>query len=269
MRLYKTNHGTPYMLAKICTVVLIIVVLNFRTSAQKTFMINNHSNPLKNFSVSSNKESHPFFIDIDGDGDLDCFSGEYDSRHISKIYFYRNDGTAKAPLFNQVTGNTNPLNKVGTNTLSIPYFVDIDADGDYDCFIGEGTTGAIVYYKNTGTAKHPVFQKQSALFNPLSMVKFSASGVANPAFADIDGDGDYDCLVVDEEGNEYYFKNEGTAKKPVFTHVTNSDDLFGSLVSTNGMYNASFEDWNHDGLIDLFIKPTLLPYSTAHNFMPC
>ena len=43
------------------------------------------------------------------------------------------------------------------------------------------------------------------------MVKFLASGVANPAFADVDGDGDYDCLVVDEDGNENYFKNTGNS----------------------------------------------------------
>ena len=78
----------------------------------------------------------------------------------------------KAPLFKQVAGANNPLNKVGANTLTIPYFIDINADGDYDCFIGEGTTGAIIYYRNTGSATHPQFEKQSAANNPLSMVKF-------------------------------------------------------------------------------------------------
>jgi hypothetical protein len=58
------------------------------------------------------------------------------------------------------------------------------------------------------------------------MVKFSASGVANPAFADVDGD----CVVVDEDGQENYFKNIGTAKNPVFVHVTNSEDPFKSLL---------------------------------------
>ena len=51
-------------------------------------------------------------------------------------------------------------------------------------------------------------------------------------------------------------KIQGTAKNPVFVHVTNSDDPFKSLVSTNGIYNVSFEDWDHDGLIDLFSNTT-------------
>jgi hypothetical protein len=257
MKSYQTQQSLKHMIAKICTVVFIIAVFSIRISAQqKTFLVANHDNPLKNFSVPLNKESHPFFVDIDSDGDLDCFSGEYTNGQLSKIYYYRNDGTNKNPLFKQITGSNNPLGKVAANALTIPYFIDIDADGDYDCFIGEGTTGAIIYYKNTGTATHPEFQKQSATYNPLSMVKFSASDVANPAFADVDGDGDYDCLVTDEEGNEHYFKNTGTAKNPVFVHVTNSDDPFKSLVSTNSFYNASFEDWNHDGLTDLFINTT-------------
>jgi len=137
------------------------------------------------------------------------------------------------------------------------YFVDIDGDGDYDCFIGEGTTGAIIYYKNTGTATRPQFKKQSAAYNPLSMVKYLASGAANPAFADVDGDGDYDCLVTDEEGDEYFLRNDGSREKPVFVHVTNGDDPFKSLSTTeDGMRNASFEDWDHDGVIDLFVGTT-------------
>jgi hypothetical protein len=257
MKPNKTHQRLKYIIAKIDTIVLLIIVFSLKISAQQqTFLINNHENPLKNFSVPSNKESHPFFVDIDHDGDLDCFSGEYANGHLSKIYFYRNDGTAQAPLFKQAAGVDNPLDRITANTMTLPYFIDIDADGDYDCFIGEGTTGAIIYDKNIGSATHPQFEKQSAANNPLSMVKFSASGVANPAFADVDGDGDYDCVVVDEDGQENYFKNTGTAKNPVFVHVTNSEDPFKSLASTNVVYNVSFKDWDHDGLIDLFSNTT-------------
>ena len=244
-------------IAVILVVVLFMTALSFHISAQrKVFIVNNSNNPLKNFSIPLNRESHPFFIDIDKDGDLDCFSGEYTNGELSKVYFYRNDGNNKYPVFKQITGTANPLNKVLANTLSIPYFIDIDGDGDYDCFVGDGYTGAIMYYKNTGTATHPVFEKQSAATNPLSMIKFFASGAASPAFADIDGDGDYDCLVVDEAGSENYFENTGTTKEPVFVHAANSKDPFYSLASQKGIYNVSFEDWNRDGLIDVFVNTT-------------
>lgn len=246
-----------YTTLKLCCVVCVVAFSCFKISAQqKVFAVNSQSNPLRNFAIASNKESHPFFVDIDGDGDLDCFSGEYSNAHAAKIYFYRNDGTNKNPQFKQVSGEANALGKVASNALSIPYFIDIDADGDYDCFIGEGSTGAMMYYKNTGTAAHAVYEKQSAAFNPLSMVKFSASGIASPSFADVDADGDYDCLVTDEDGNGSYFKNTGDVRNPSFVHAAASDDPFNFVASNKGMYNASFYDWNKDGLADLFINTT-------------
>jgi len=255
MKSHKTSKKIQSRFTKIFMIVLFMTALCFHISAQrKVFTVNNSNNPLKNFSIPLNRESHPFFIDIDKDGDLDCFSGEYTNRELSKVYYYRNEGTNKYPVFKQITGTANPLNKALANTLSIPYFIDIDGDGDYDCFVGDGYTGAIIYYKNIGTANHPEFEKQSAATNPLSMVKFSVSGVANPAFADVDGDGDYDCLVVDDAGSENYFENTGTAKGPVFAHVSNSQDAFHSLQSQKGIYNVSFEDWNRDGLVDLFVN---------------
>src|SRR4051794_34184355 len=131
----KQSKTRQHMLAKICPILLFIVAFSFKISAQqKMFIVNNHDNPLKKFSVALNKESHPFFVDIDRDGDLDCFTGEYANGQLSKIYFYRNDGTTKTPSFKQITGINNPLGKIGANTLTIPYFIDIDADGDYDCF---------------------------------------------------------------------------------------------------------------------------------------
>src|SRR5690349_11904584 len=172
MKMLTKQELIRFAASKICAVSILIFSLD--ASAQKNNFVVDHSNPLKNFAVASNKESHPFFIDIDGDGDLDCFSGEY-TNGTARMYFYRNEGSNKNPVFKQINNSGNPLNRVATNSLSIPYFIDIDGDGDYDCFIGEGTTGAIVFYKNIGTAKNPQFEKQSAANNPLSMVKFLTS----------------------------------------------------------------------------------------------
>jgi hypothetical protein len=237
----------------IFAIILALSTFNIVSAQQKHFLINNNGNPLRNFVTSLHSESHPFFVDIDGDGDLDCFSGEFGNNKPSKIYYYRNDGSDKSPRFIQITGADNPLDKATSNRFSIPYFIDIDGSGTYDCFIGDGITGGLIYYKNVGTATQPKFEKQSAAFNPLSMVKFWASGVASPAFADIDGDGDFDCLIVDEQGKENYFKNIGTATGPEFMHQTDADP-FKTLASKNDIYNVSFEDWNKDGLVDLFIN---------------
>jgi hypothetical protein len=247
MKSYNIHHN----IYKALIVMIAMAGSGFAIGQQKSFVVNNN-NPLKNLSFIRG-ESHPVFVDIDGDNNLDCFIGEYANGKLAKVYFLRNEGTNKNPVFKNVTGAGNPLNDVVANTLSIPYFVDIDGDGDYDCFVSDGRTGAIMYYENTGTKTSPVFEKRSSAFNPLSMVQFTASGVAQAAFADVDGDGDYDCLVTDQDGSVSYFENIGNARTPVFKHVTGSANPFDFL-SSKTVYNISFRDWNKDGLPDLFVN---------------
>jgi len=243
-RTYRNTGSAFFVLALLgCT--------NLVAAQQKSFTVNNN-NPLKSLLTAIKGESHPFFVDIDGDNDLDCFVGEYANGTIAKVYYYRNDGTAKTPVFKNISGAANPLAGAIANTLSIPDFIDIDGDGDYDCFISDGRTGALIYFENTGSKTKPRFEKQSAAFNPLSMVKFAASGVASAAFADVDADGDYDCLITDQDGITNYFKNEGTSLIPAFKHITTGNNPF-SFLDGQSVYNASFEDWNKDGMADLFI----------------
>jgi len=242
--------------ANIFISLVLVAGLSSTAVAQRVaFQIDQELNPLKRFVIPSNTESHPFLVDIDADGDQDCFVGEYTNGN-SKVYFYRNEGNRNNADFKLVNGAANPLNEVLTNTLSIPYLVDIDADGDYDCFVGEGKTGALIYLKNVGSPIQPRFEKQSAAFNPLSMVRYSASGVTSPGFADVDGDGDLDCIVADQAGMLSFFKNVGTASQPHFEHVPNNNNPFAGLGKKEGIYNFSITDWNKDGIPDLFINST-------------
>ena len=48
------------------------------------------------------------FVDIDGDGDLDAFAGNWDGT----ILYYKNTGTATAPVFTQQTGAANPMDGI-------------------------------------------------------------------------------------------------------------------------------------------------------------
>ena len=72
--------------------------------------------------------SIPTFVDIDGDGDLDAFVGEFDGN----INYFENTSTdSSIPAFSLVsTDGAFGLLDVGYR--SIPTFVDIDGDGDLD-----------------------------------------------------------------------------------------------------------------------------------------
>ena len=233
----------------------IIVGQTTMAQSQTEFVRNDKANPLQRFEVASARQSQPTFVDIDNDGDLDCFSGEFNysknevvSSHIS---FFKNEGNAKHPLFTEIKNAGNPLFAATITGLVIPVFSDIDNDGDMDCFIADDA-GAISFYENTGTALQAKFVKQSAAFNPLSAIKFAGISISHFILSDMDADGDMDCLVADNDGNEAYFINIGSASKPHFVS-TEKNDLF-AVIKNIPVNTLSLYDWNKDGRTDLFVN---------------
>ncbi|GFE69412.1 S-layer family protein [Chroococcus sp. FPU101] len=71
--------------------------------------------------------------DIDGDGDLDAFSGDY----YGNTNFFRNTGTVRSPSFTFEA--TNPFGIEDVGRAASTTFADIDLDGDLDTFIGKNT----------------------------------------------------------------------------------------------------------------------------------
>ncbi len=214
------------------------------------------SNPLNKQHVESNRMSEPCLVDINHDGKTDLFSGEFNYKNsglaTSAIHYYKNTGTDASPVFTMMKGADNPLNNVHIPGLIIPRFVDIDGDGDEDCFIAN-SNGSITFMLNTGNAKEPVFEKQSAAFNPLSMVKLKGLEISNFVFAHVDNDKVFDCIISDDNGDVVFLKNTGTATKPVFTSTADNANPFAFLQNTD-LKNISFYDWNKDGFTDLFVN---------------
>ena len=150
-------------------------------------LVTGNSNPLNSVDVF---QSSVEFVDIDGDGDQDCFIGGHDGA----IYYYKNTGNSGSATFTAQTSGNNPFNGVDVGVKASPAFVDIDGDGDQDCFIGEDD-GTINYYKNTGNSTSPTFTAQTGGNNPFNGVDDGSK--PQPAFVDIDGDGDNILDTVD------------------------------------------------------------------------
>jgi hypothetical protein len=83
----------------------------------------------------------PSFVDINNDGDLDAFIGEFQGNLI----YFENTGNAGSPGFG--APSTNPFNLADVGNFSVPEFVDIDNDGDPDVFVGEDF-GDTYYFEN-------------------------------------------------------------------------------------------------------------------------
>lgn len=194
-------------------------------------------------SIDIGDRSIPALVDIDADGDLDLFVGnESDPTDFlnSHLYFYENQGTQTTPAFKLV--DTNYMNlEIGFNYA--PTFVDIDADGDYDLYLGEWN-GKLNYFKNQGT-----HQDANFILVDQDVAAIDVGNNSTPAFLDIDVDGDFDLFIGELSGNIDFYENIGTANNPEFQLDTTHFD--GIDVGTYSV--PAFADLDKDQDIDLLI----------------
>jgi hypothetical protein len=186
------------------------------------------------FGLPWNGSSTPCFGDLNGDGLLDLIVGDQNGH----VHYYRNSGTAQNPNLELITDTLVPI---GPPWCGAPELVDIDADGDLDLF---GGWQNLTFYRNIGTAQNYNFVLDSSNFAGVSV-----SGGASPDFVDIDGDGDKDLFVGDENGRLYFYRNDGTAQQYNFTFVTNNY----AGINVGGYASPEFADLDGDGDYDLLV----------------
>ncbi len=184
----------------------------------------------------------PAFADIDGDGDPDLFVGvgQAWSEGGGNIRFYRNAGTPTSPDWRLETENFLGLD---LGNWSAPAFVDIDADGDLDLFIGDDE-GALTYVRNTGSASAAQWAAPVAPYADLSLNPY-----CTPSFLDVDRDGDMDILAGSRGGSLAYVRNTGSATAPAWEIVSTSHPD----IETGEMSAPAPADLTGDGLPDLLI----------------
>lgn len=185
-------------------------------------------------SIDVDMDSAPTFVDIDDDNDFDFFIGDY----YGRITYYRNDGTPQNAAWTLIDENYNSIDYWGGCT---PIFADIDSDGDFDLFIGNGDN--VDFYRNDGTPQNAAWTLIDENYSPIGVNSCS------PAFSDIDNDGDFDLFMGGSNGNIVFCRNEGTAQNAAFVFV--DDDYFSYNI---GLYaTPTFADIDNDGTADAFI----------------
>jgi len=167
--------------------------------------------------------SSPTFVDIDGDGDLDAFTGEayyYYYGYDSYVHYFENIGDASTPAFVERTGAANPLNMVSNEYFVVPTFADIDGDGDFDAFIGE-YNGTIHFYRND--QEHPPM----AAAGPDQAVDEGITVTLNGSGSSDPDDGIASYLWTQESGTTVSL-SDATAVQPTF--VAPEVDASGAIL---------------------------------------
>ncbi len=176
--------------------------------------------------------SAPVFEDIDEDGDLDLYTGEF----YGAIKVFTNNGNNSFSVAADLQADGVDIN---VGNFAAPVFANIDGDSDLDLYVGEGN-GTVKVFTNDGTGTFSTAGNFQADGSDINVGWYSA-----PAFADIDGDSDLDLYVGELYGAIKVFTNDGTGTfnaapdlqadgadidvsyipKPVFADIDGDSDL--------------------------------------------
>jgi Tfp pilus assembly protein PilF len=168
------------------------------------------------------------FADVDNDGRLDLFAIGADQRG----YLLHNTGGK----FEDASAKAGITNLAGARKA---LFADFDHDGDLDLLLVGGP--AVVAYRNNLDGTFTDVTQASGF-----ATNAGAGGeTRDAAFADFDGDGRIDLVVVREKGNAALYRNVGGRQF--------SDVSAASGITVDGGTAVAVGDYNNDGFFDVFI----------------
>ncbi len=168
------------------------------------------------------------WADYDGDGDLDLFVG-FDG---AANRLYRND----AGTFADVATAAGVADARATRAAA---WSDFDADGDADLLLGftPGAGPVLRLYRNEGGRFADVTGDAGLVVE--------SGAVRQPAWIDVDGDGDLDLFVAFRDRPNALFRNEAGR----FTNVAAAVGLADPRKSVG----AVWFDYDQDGDLDLYL----------------
>lgn len=164
----------------------------------------------------------PKFADMNGDTKID-FVFTAQTGTVTQLYYILNTGISAADF----SGNPSPaIFTVSWREENITP-VDVNLDGLTDLLVGR-LTGALDYWKNTGTLSSPVFTLEQGNYLALSSTVLRQS--PSVATGDLNNDGKDELIYGDQSG-----------KLTLISNFREAADASGSV--TEIVYNSTLDDY--------------------------
>ena len=217
--------------------------------------------------VESDPVMVPTFVDIDGDDDLDFFTGN----SVGTVTFYENVGFQNnLPIFEYITNYWEDIYIVGSSAnqrhgASAINFIDLDEDGDYDLTWGDYFQQSLYIIWNIGDEEEVNMDNVNFLNQyPINEPAITA-GLNMPSFSDVDNDGDNDLFISVLSGaygfqlkNNFMFYEKEDDFELKTMNFLETFDLLSDI-------NIKFEDLDSDNDLDLIVgtdfDPSDFPWS--------
>jgi len=204
----------------------------------------------------------PTFADIDGDEDLDLFSGNI----IGTLNYFKNTGLDNnIPTFNLESNYWQEIYIVGQSRhgSSAISFIDLDNDLDLDLSWGDYFQQSLYIVWNIGNQLNPIMDNNNIITQFPYENPVNTAGLNLPSFVDIDNDNDNDLFVTTLSGaygyqltnNFMYYENIDNDYEFQTYNYIETVDLLSDI-------NPKFVDIDFDGDLDLFVGTNYDPTSS-------
>jgi len=200
-----------------------------------------------------------FALDANGDGRTDLAVSPQDrgfSGNFQNLLLYLDTASSGIPAYVLAENAFLQRDMLDFGEGSCPAVLDADGDGDLDLVVGNagysGPSGErrtrLALLENLG-GDPVVFRVADLDYANLSTLPGDWT-FACPTFADLDGDGDFDMLLGDDEGQLRHFENTAAAGSPAFFIY---GDNFYQGIDVGSFAMPALADLDADGLVDLVI----------------